>query len=146
VSTAISGRDLLTLVKENPDAGHQELAAMAGYIRINRKGEEVISVDAFKDALLDAKGISIKPEVRGRAAANETTVHAGGGILIGCIYAKLANVGPGDVYSITVNPETSQIVLDLTERAEGSPRPFKVYDRAQKAKTEAAASMQPVAA
>ena len=146
VSTAITGRDLLTLVKENPDAGHQELARMAGFIRINRKGEEVLSIDAFKDALLDAKGISIKSEVRGRAAANETTVHAAGGILIGCIYAKSANVGPGDVYSITVNSETSQIVLDLIERAEGSPRPFKVYDRAQKAKETASASREPVAA
>jgi hypothetical protein len=146
VSTAISGRDLLTLVKENPEAGHQELAAMAGYTRTNRKGEEVISIDSFKDALLEAKGVSIKSEVRGRAAANETTVHAAGGILIGSIYAKRAGVGPGDVYSITVDEATGQIVLDVTSRAEGSPLPFKVYERSPKAKTTAEESALPVAA
>jgi hypothetical protein len=146
VSTVISGRDLLTLVKENPEAGQQELAAMAGYTRTNRKGQEVISIDAFKDALLEAKGVSIKSEVRGRAAANETTVHAAGGILIGSIYAKMAGVGPGDVYSITVSAETGQIVLDVISRVEGSPRPFKVYERTLKAKDTAELSTEPVAA
>jgi len=146
VSTAISGRDLLTLVKEHPDAGHQELAAMAGYTRTNRKGEEVISIDAFKDALLEAKGVSIKSEVRGRAAANETTVHAAGGILIGSIYAKRAGVGPGDVYSISVDETSGQIVLDIINRAEGSPLPFKVYERTPKAKADAEACATPVTA
>lgn len=144
VSTAISGRDLLTLVKENPEASSLELAAMAGYTRINRKGEEVTNIDAFKDALLEAKGVSIKAETRGRAAANETTVHAAGGILIGSIYSKRAGVGPGDVYSINVNEETGQIVLDLIERVAGSPLPFKVYERTPK--KDAAATSEAVAA
>lgn len=146
VSTAISGRDLITLVKDHPDAGHLELAQMAGYTRTTRKGEVVANIDAFKDALLEAKGLSIKSEVRGRAAANETTVHAAGGILIGSIYAKRAGVGPGDVYSITVDETTGQIVLDIISRVEGSPLPFKVYERSPKAAAAAAATAEPVAA
>jgi hypothetical protein len=146
VSSAITGRDLLTLVKENPEASSLELATMAGYTRTNRKGEGVADINSFKDALLEAKGVSIKSEVRGRAAANETTVHAAGGILIGSIYAKRAGVGPGDVYSITVNDETGQIVLDVIERVEGSPLPFKVYERTPKAKPTAEVTQQAVAA
>jgi hypothetical protein len=144
VSTPISGRDLLALVKENPEATKQELASRAGYTRKTRKGAEVIDIEAFKDAILEAKGVNIKSEARGRAAANETTVHAAGGILIGSIYAKMAGVGPGDVYSITVDPAAGQIVLDVISRVEGSPLPFKVYERSPKATTEA--TTEPVAA
>jgi len=149
VSTVISGRDLLSLVKENPDMGGSSLALLAGYSRTNRKDEEVADVSAFKDALLEAKGLSIKSEVRGRAAANETTVHASGQILIGSIYAREAGVGPGDVYSITIN-DGGQIVLDVTHREPGSPLPFKVYERQPKATgtqpDSAPASLEPVAA
>jgi hypothetical protein len=131
VSTFISGKDLLALVKDNPEAHKHELASMAGYFRTTRKGEEVVNIPAFTEALLEAKGVVIRSETRGRAAASETTVHSGGGILIGSIYAKMAGVGPGDVYSITVN-EGGQIVLDVIMRVEGSPLPFKVYDRKPK--------------
>ena len=144
MSTPISGRELLALVKDNPEATKQELASMAGYIRKTRKGVEVTNIQAFMDAIVEAKGVNIKSEVRGRAAANETTVHAAGGILIGSIYAKMAGVGPGDVYSITVDEATGQIVLDVISRVEGSPLPFKVYERSPKA--AAAATAEPVAA
>lgn len=139
VSTPVTGKDLLQLVKDNPDSNATELALLAGYTRTHRKtGETVASTSAFKDALLEAKGLSIKSDQKGRAAQNETTVHAGGSILIGSIYAKMAGVGPGDIYSITIDGETGQIVLDVVERAEGSPRPFKVYKRGEKKAEEAA--------
>lgn len=134
VSTVISGRDLLNLVKENPEETGPALATLAGYTRNSRKGEVVADVAAFKDALLEAKGLSIKSEQRGRAAASETTVHASGAILIGSIYAKAAGVGPGDVYSITTNEDTGSITLDIIHREPGSPLPFRVYERQPKAK------------
>jgi len=140
VSTPITGRELLQLVKDNDTLNATALALLAGYTRTHRKtGETIANTAAFKDALLVAKGVTIASDTKGRAAQNETTVHAGGGILIGSIYAKMAGVGPGDTYSITVNAETSQIVLDVIERVEGSPQPFRVYDRAKKATAAAPA-------
>lgn len=137
MSTPISGRDLLQLVKDFSDENATALALRAGYTRTHRKtGEIIANTAAFKDALLVAKGVSIASDAKGRAAQNETTVHAAGGILIGSIYAKTAGVGPGDTYSITVNAETGQIVLDVIERVEGSPLPFRVYDRKPKKAAE----------
>jgi len=140
VSTPITGRELLQLVKDFSEDNATALAIRAGYTRKHRKtGETIANTAAFKDALLAAKGVTIASDTKGRAAQNETTVHAAGGILIGSIYSKMAGVGPGDTYSITVNAETSQIVLDVIERVEGSPLPFRVYDRAKKATAAAPA-------
>lgn len=134
VSTPLTGRDLLQLVKDYSEENATALALRAGYTRAHRKtGETIANTAAFKDALLVAKGVSLASDTKGRAAQNETTVHAAGGILIGSIYSKMAGVGPGDTYKITVSAETSQIILDLIERVEGSPLPFRVYDRAKKA-------------
>ena len=131
----LTGRELLALVKENPEiTNRSELARMAGYERETRKGDTVADLSRFVDALLEAKGVKLEAEPRGRAAANETTVHANGSVLIGSIYSKSAGVGPGDVLGITVDPSTGQIVLDVLSRVEGSPLPFKTYDSQKRKK------------
>lgn len=142
----ISGRELLTLVKENPEASSTDLAVMAGYIRTTRKGEEVPDPTALTNALLEAKGINLKTDTRGRVAANETSVHRGGSVLIGNTYIQKAGIGPGDVLSIEVNSNTGQIVLNVIERVEGSPLPIKVYERKPKVDSDAASTAEPDAA
>jgi len=130
-SIPLKGKELLAYVKENhPALSKTELTRGAGYFKLNRKGEQVLNKDGFTAALLEAKGVSLTDETRGRSAAFETTVHANGSILIGAIYAGMAGVGPGDYYGITVADDGSgTITLNLIERMEGSPRAVKVYDR-----------------
>ena len=131
----LTGRELLTLVKDNPEIKNRsELARMAGYVRETRKGDIVPDLTRFVDALLAAKGVQLEAEPRGRAAASETTVHANGSVLIGSIYSRSAGIGPGDVLGITVDPNTGQMVLDVLSRVEGSPLPFKTYDSQKKKK------------
>ena len=132
--TLLTGRELLALVKDNPEIKNRSvLARMAGYERTTRKGDIVADLGRFTDAVLEAKGVKFDSETRGRAAANETTVHKNGSVLIGAIYSKQAGIGPGDTLSITVDPASGQIVLDVAQRVEGSPLPFKVYEKKPKA-------------
>ncbi len=136
--TLLTGRELLALVKDNPEIKNRSvLARMAGYERKTRKGDIVADLGRFTDAVLEAKGVKFDSETRGRAAANETTVHKNGSVLIGAIYSKQAGIGPSDTLSITVDPASGQMVLDVAQRVEGSPLPFKVYEKKPKAVAEA---------
>lgn len=111
---ALTGAALLKCVKENEGMGRVALAREAGYVRVNKKGEEVADIGKFYNALFDAQGLQLASK-RGCRLSNtrsyETTVHASGILLIGKAYTKEADLEPGDVFRI--KPSPGKIELEL---------------------------------
>jgi hypothetical protein len=111
---ALTGAELIKCVQANKGLGRVSLAREAGYVRVNRKGEEVADLGRFYNALFDAQGLEMTSK-RGCRLSNarsyETTVHASGILLIGKTYTKEADLEPGDVFRIKTGP--GKIELEL---------------------------------
>lgn len=114
----LTGSELITLVKENPDLNRTQLAKAAGYVRTTEEGKEQVLVQKFYDNLLAAQGLSIKKGVlggrRGKTAQHVTTVHKSGILLVGKVYTSEFGAEPGDVFGIEVREDG--IWLPLQER------------------------------
>ena len=111
---ALQGSELLKFVDENEGLGRIALARGAGYIRTNRKGEEVADTSKFYNALFDAQGLKLSSRRGfrgGPAKTYETTVHASGILLIGRGYTEEAKLKPGDVFRIKPGP--GKLALEL---------------------------------
>lgn len=111
---ALTGAELLEFVKENEGLGRISMARKAGYVRTNKKGDEVANVGAFYNALFEAQGLQLasKRGFRGsHTKSYETTVHASGILLIGKSYTEEAKLQPGDVFRIKTGP--GKISLEL---------------------------------
>lgn len=103
----LTGSELLKFVDENEGLGRVALAKKAGYVRVNKKGEEVADVSKFYNALFDAQGLKLasrKGFRGGPIKSYETTVHASGILLIGKSYTEEAELQPGDVFKIKTGP------------------------------------------
>lgn len=111
---ALTGAELIKCVQANEGLGRVSLARKAGYVRVNKKGEEVADLGRFYNALFEAQGLPLTSK-RGCRLSNtrsyETTVHASGILLIGKTYTKEAELEPGDVFRITPSP--GKIELEL---------------------------------
>jgi hypothetical protein len=111
---ALKGAELLEFIQENEGMGRISLARKAGFVRTNKKGEEVANVGAFYNALFDAQGLKLASK-RGFRGSNsksyETSVHASGILLIGKSYTEEAELQPGDVFRIKTSP--GKIALEL---------------------------------
>jgi hypothetical protein len=56
---ALTGSDLLALMKAQPDASKSDLVRAAGYVSTKSDGSERLNFTAFYEALLEAKGVSL---------------------------------------------------------------------------------------
>ena len=56
---ALTGSDLLAIVKALPDASKSDLVRSAGYVSTKKDGSERLNFTAFYEALLEAKGVSL---------------------------------------------------------------------------------------
>lgn len=111
---ALKGAELLKCVQANEGMGRVSLARKAGYVRINKNGEEVADIGKFYNALFEAQGLKLTSK-RGCRLSNtrsyETAVHASGILLIGKVYTQEADLEPGDVFRIKPGP--GKIELEL---------------------------------
>lgn len=103
----LTGAELLKFVDKNEGLGRISLARGAGYLRTNKKGEEVPDVTKFYNALFDAQGLKMASRRGfrgGPSKSYETTVHANGVMVIGRSYTEEAELQPGDVFKIKTSP------------------------------------------
>ncbi len=101
---ALTGKSLLTKVKENDGLTKRELAKECGYYTVGKDGQTRVNLSEFYDALLSAKGIQLEPEKstdgRGREASYTLTVHKNGQIVIGAAYTQEMGLKSGDEFKI----------------------------------------------
>ena len=89
----------------------RELATEAGYTVETEKGTLQVREKAFTNALLEAKGVSIKSgRSPGKVAKFETTVHSSGVILVGKVYAEKFGLRPGDSLKIDLAEDSIRLI------------------------------------
>lgn len=92
------GQELLAKVKELSDASKSELVRECGYVKNDR-----LCFTQFYEALLDAKGLTMKqPARRGRHLTYKTKVQFNGKLSIGENYVKEMGFEPGDEFEIKI--------------------------------------------
>lgn len=107
----LTGAELITFVKDNPDLSRTELARAAGYVTTTKKGEERVLVQKLCDALLAAKGVPLAPRGRtGKPARYFTTVHKSQIALIGKVYIQEFGLEPGDELEIVLEEDCIRLV------------------------------------
>lgn len=111
----LTGQDLLSFVKANADMDQNELARETGYVKTTDKGTERLLLSKFHEALLEAKGLKLKPNRKpGKSARFMTTVHRTGVILVGKTYSEKFGVEPGDVLQIVIEDDAIRLVPQPT--------------------------------
>ncbi len=100
----LSGKALLSKVKELADKPRRETAKYCGYYTITKNDQVRVNLTEFYDALLSAKGVPLDPETakdgRGREPTYRVSVHQNGQIVIGSTYTKAMGLKPGDTFEI----------------------------------------------
>ena len=103
-SAPLTGKALLSKVKELSDVPRRETAKQCGYVITSKSGQERVNLANFYDAVLAAKGIAIaakeKTDGRGREATYKATVHQNGQVIIGKAYTKAMGLKEGDEFTI----------------------------------------------
>lgn len=106
----LSGNELIAFVKENADMEQTELARAAGFVSVTATGKERVMAKQFCEALLQAKGVSIKSAKKpGKSAQYTTTVHKTGVILVGKTYVEKFGVEVGDELDIVIERDCIQL-------------------------------------
>jgi hypothetical protein len=102
--TPLTGKALLSKLKELSDVPRRETAKQCGYFKILKNGKEQVNTTDFYDAVLEAKGISMTAKAekdgRGREASYKATVHQNGQVIIGAAYTKEMGLKEGDEFTI----------------------------------------------
>ncbi len=100
----LTGKALLSKVKELSHIARREQAKQCGYYTITKKKETRVTLTDFYDALLVANGLGLDPEItkdgRGREPTFRVSVHKNGQILIGTAYTSAMGLKPGDQFVI----------------------------------------------
>jgi AbrB family looped-hinge helix DNA binding protein len=100
----LTGKALLTKVKELSNLPRRERAKQCGYYTVTKNNQVRVNLTDFYDALLSARGIPLSPEApkdgRGREPTYRVSVHQNGQIVIGATYTKAMGLKPGDEFEI----------------------------------------------
>lgn len=115
----LSGKELLTFVKENEDTMNQsELARAAGYVRVSEDGKTSVLVKTFQDAVLRSTGLNIRAgRAPGKTAQFETTVHRSGIVLVGKVYVEKFGLKAGDALQIVLGEDDIRLVPQAASAA-----------------------------
>ncbi|KPQ39560.1 MAG: AbrB family transcriptional regulator [Phormidium sp.] len=102
--TPLTGKALLTKVKELSHLPRRETAKRCGYYNITKNQQTRVNLTDFYDAVLAAKGIPLDPDGakdgRGREPTYKVSVHKNGQIVIGSTYTNAMGLKPGDEFEI----------------------------------------------
>jgi hypothetical protein len=113
---ALTGSDLLSIVKEMDNAAKSDLVRAAGYVSIKKDGSERLNFTAFYEALLDAKGVNFNQGVAkarglgGRRLSYVATVQGNGNLLVGKAYTAMLDLKPGDEFMIKLGRKQIRLV------------------------------------
>jgi hypothetical protein len=115
----LTGEELLAFHDEKAAQGMslKDIAYMAGYFSVTKTGQERVNSTAFKDALLEAKGIAVGGKRsgggRGHAGLSRARVSGSGILLVSQLAVRNVDAGPGAVFSVSY-PGDGQILLTPT--------------------------------
>ena len=102
----LTGSDLLAKVKELGEVSKSDLVRACGYVSTKKNGGERLNFTAFYEALLEAKGVSLRETnvagigKGGRKLSYVATVQGNGNLLIGKAYTALLDLKAGDEFEI----------------------------------------------
>jgi hypothetical protein len=113
----LSGSDLLAKVKELGDASKSDLVRSCGYVSTKKDGAEQLNFTAFYEALLEAKGVSLRADdgdkgrsKGGRKLSYSTKVQFNGNLMVGKAYTAMLNLKPGDTFEIKLGHKQIQLI------------------------------------
>lgn len=121
----LTGAQLISFVKANPELSKTELARGAGYVRLADNGKLQILLQTFYAAMMDAHGTPFKNSARlmqGKPVLHETRVHKSGILLVGSVYVKELGASIGDKFSIEILPEGIMLKRHLPVGARPKPQ------------------------
>jgi hypothetical protein len=118
----LTGKELLAYAEEHEELNQSQLARGAGYVRQTKSGKEQVLVKAFYQALLQAKGLTVRVgKAPGKSARFSTTVHRSGVILVGRIYTERFGLEPGNEMDIVLEEDCIKLVPKPAEVAPSCP-------------------------
>ena len=111
----LTGADLLAKVKELGDVSKSELVRRCGYVSTKKDGGERLNFTAFYEALLEAKGLSLGVDAKGKGPGGRkltylATVQGNGNLLIGKAYTAQLDLQPGDEFEIKLGKKQIRLV------------------------------------
>jgi hypothetical protein len=113
----LSRSDLLAKVKELGDASKSDLVRSCGYVSTKKDGAEQLNFTAFYEALLEAKGVSLRADdgdkgrsKGGRKLSYSTKVQFNGNLMVGKAYTAMLNLKPGDTFEIKLGHKQIQLI------------------------------------
>jgi hypothetical protein len=113
--TMLTGAELLAKVKELGDASKSDLVRNCGYVSTKKDGSERLNFTAFYEALLEAKGLSLGNDGKGKGPGGRSlsyvaTVQGNGNLLIGKAYTAQLDLNPGDEFEIKLGKKQIRLV------------------------------------
>jgi hypothetical protein len=111
----LTGSELLAKVKELGDASKSDLVRTCGYVSAKKDGTERLNFTAFYEALLEAKGVSLGSDGRGKGPGGRSlsyvaTVQGNGNLLVGKAYTAQLDLAPGDEFEIKIGKKQIRLV------------------------------------
>lgn len=122
---ALTGDELLKLIKENASASGKQLAEQAGYTTTTKTGQVRVKMLAFQNAVLSANKITFKEApsetkgIRGgRKASFFIQVQNNGNLLIGSAYTKKMGLEPGTYFTIEPGRKHIKLIQEFGSESE----------------------------
>jgi hypothetical protein len=111
----LTGAELLAKVRELGDASKSELVRSCGYVSTKKDGSERLNFTAFYEALLEAKGLSLGGDGKGKGPGGRSlsyiaTVQGNGNLLVGKAYTAQLGLNPGEEFEIKLGKKQIRLV------------------------------------
>lgn len=107
----LTGQELLDYVLEHEELNQNQLAEGAGYTRTTKSDKKQVLVSKFQQALLKAKGLTVRVgRSPGKTAQFTTTVHKSGVILVGRVYSEKFGLVPGNELEIVLEDDCIRLM------------------------------------
>ena len=111
----LTGSELLAKVKELGDVSKSDLVRSCGYVSTKKDGGERLNFTAFYEALLEAKGLSLGSDGRGKGPGGRSlsfvaTVQGNGNLLVGKAYTAMLDLKPGDEFEIKLGRKQVRLI------------------------------------
>ena len=111
----LTGAELLAKVKELGDASKSDLVRSCGYVSSKKDGGERLNFTAFYEALLEAKGLNLGSDGKGKGPGGRSlsyiaTVQGNGNLLVGKAYTAQLGLNPGEEFEIKLGKKQIRLV------------------------------------
>ena len=135
--TGLTGKALLSRVKELSNLPRRETAKRCGYYTTTKAGAIRVNLTDFYDAVLVARGVELNPEGtkdgRGREPTYRVSVHKNNQIVIGSTYTEAMGLKPGDEFEIKLGYKHIHLIQIEPEKKDSETAPVEEESEAMAA-------------